>query len=152
MTSIYDQIPGGSDLIAWFDDTELSFHDGEIIRLDLCRTGESRLSIHWWRLRNNGSNLTFEDLESHAIVTFVLSDVLDVQLSDFSQQNVVGELTLSRSRVNEEAQYFPRQEPEMCWKIEIVPCYGLHGSIKAQGIRVELSEGIPPDSVHFSGR
>ncbi len=95
---IYDQIPGGQALLDWFGYVP-SFHDAEIVGLDLRRTGQSLLRIHYFIApyvaeHEQGGSYVFE---RHTVVTFALEDIMDLQLDGFSHQNVIGGLTLRRA-------------------------------------------------------
>ncbi len=95
---IYDQIPGGQALLDWFGYVP-SFHDAEIVGLDLRRTGRACCastisSRHTSPSTSKAAPIVFE---KHAVVTFALEDIMDLQLNGFSHQNVIGGLTLRRA-------------------------------------------------------
>jgi hypothetical protein len=87
--AFYTEIPDGSDLVAWFGCVP-SFHDAEIVRLDLHRRAPSTLSIHAWNMTKEVDDRDYLVLDNHAVVTFLLEDILDLQLDGFSHQNVIG--------------------------------------------------------------
>jgi hypothetical protein len=80
--TIYDEVPGGADLVRWFGQVP-TFHDGEILSLHLRRKGQSVLRLHRWintdKVRQDGYIVS----DRHAIVTFALTDVMDLQLDGF---------------------------------------------------------------------
>ena len=80
---IFHSVPGGEDLVRWFGQVP-SFHDAEILSLHLCRKGPSALRLHGWiwtgKVADDGHGL----LDKHAVVTFTLAGVMDLQLEPFS--------------------------------------------------------------------
>src|SRR3954447_23278405 len=95
-TSIYDAVPGGADLVRWFGQVP-SFHDAEILGLDLRREGQSFLRLHGWINTGEVNKGGYFVLDRHAIVTFAMSGIMDLQLAGFSIQNVIGRLVLRRA-------------------------------------------------------
>ncbi len=141
---IYDQIPGGQALLDWFGYVP-SFHDAEIVGLDLRRTGQSLLRIHYFIApyvteHEQGGSYVFE---KHAVVTFALEDIMDLQLNGFSHQNVIGGLTLRRATDRGRANYYSLNQSPEDIEIELEPCYGLDGFIRAKRVSISLEPGIP---------
>lgn len=120
------EIPGGTELCQWFGCVP-SFHDAEVLDLCLDRSGPSRLRIHAWNMRADEDGFLVR--ERHAIVTFVLDGLTDLELSGFSHQNVIDGLTL---RVGSDG-----------WVLQLEDCYGLSGSLTAREVRVEFQPGQP---------
>jgi hypothetical protein len=65
--------------------------------------------------------------EKHAVVTFFFEKLSDVEFSDFSQQNVINGLAVSRS------------DNEI--RLTMSSCYGLSGFLQGIISKVELSPG-----------
>jgi hypothetical protein len=82
-TSIYDAVSGGADLVRWFGQVP-SFHDAEILGLDLRRDGPSVLRLHGWINTGEVGKDGYFVLDRHAIVTFTMSGIMDLQLDGFS--------------------------------------------------------------------
>ena len=118
-------IPGSDAVTQWFGRWP-SFHDAEIVSLFLARSGESVLRVYPY------------DPEHPATVEFILENVTDVELNDFSGQNVIFGLAVQRAT---------GQNGESVYRITLDPCYGLSGRIDAKSLRVELSPGKSPDSI-----
>jgi len=124
-------IPGGETLLNWFGGTA-SFHDAEVLGLHLDREGESRLDL---LTRRRGPN---------AVVTFILADWIDVTLAGFSRQNVIGDLIFRQPGIRSIEVWergvgvAPGQ-----FEIELTPCYGANGLIRASIKRIELA-AVPP--------
>ena len=121
-------IPGASDLFAWFGYWP-TFHDGELISVHLDRTGPSRLLVHTWEKTREVDSRGYYALQKHIIVTFVLEDIRDLELDGFSCQNVLANLTITK-------------DPNG-YKLELWPCHGISGAITAGSVRIELESGMP---------
>ena len=124
-------VPGADQVVSWFGHWP-SFHDAEVIRLDLNRRGVSRLVLHAWLMTDktyeaDGQQYFVRD--KHAVVTFELKDISDLELSDFSQQNVLACLDVmgDSSGVH----------------IQLYPSYGIGGRIDAGQVTVSVTPGMP---------
>jgi hypothetical protein len=73
----------------------------------------------------------FYKADNHCVVTFLLEQISDLELADFSSQNVISGLEIEKQ--------------EAGYRLELFPCYGLAGYIVAKSIRVEFKPGIPDD-------
>jgi hypothetical protein len=139
---IYDDVPGGADLVRWFGQ-EPTFHDAEILSLLLRRKGQSVLSLHVWINTGAVGQGGYFVLDRHAIVTFTLAEVLDLQLDGFSIQNVIYGLILRRAQDRPARRgYFADPRPEDV-EIELEPCYGLSGFIRARAVSITFEPGKP---------
>jgi len=74
------RFPGAADLIDWFGAWQ-SFHDAEILSLKLNRVGTSVLKVG-----------TASSWTKHAIVSFLLYEIVTIHLDDFNHQNVIFDL------------------------------------------------------------
>lgn len=140
--AIYDAVVGGAELLRWFGQTP-SFHDAEILSLCLHRKSESFLRLHAWINTGVVGQDGYYVSDKHAVVTFTLSGIVDLQLDGFSRQNVIGGLVLRR------APYRPDRTgcladplPEDI-EIELEPCYGLDGLIRARSVAIAFQPGTP---------
>jgi hypothetical protein len=107
----------GSDAVMqWFGGWP-SFHDAEIISLNLARTGQSVLRVYPY----------YPD--KPATVDFIFEEITDVELAAFSGQNVISSLGI------EEVIDHTKQK---AIRLTLSPCYGLAGRIDAKRVRVEL--------------
>jgi hypothetical protein len=142
-TLIYDEVAGGADLMRWFGQVP-SFHDAEILKLVLCRKGRSFLHLHNWTNTGAVGQDRYYILDRHAIVTFTLSEVMDVQLDGFSVQNVIGGLVLRRAPDRPERRRYLALDPlPQDIEIELEPCYGLSGLIRARSVSITFEAGKP---------
>jgi len=140
--SIYDELPGGPELLRWFGEVP-SFHDAEIVSLDLRRWGQSALCVHGFVANYRaelGSDLVFD---KHAIVKFAIEDIMDLQLDGFSHQNVIGGLILQRATDRGRANYYSLPQSPEDIEIELEPCYGLDGVIRAKRVSISFEPGLP---------
>lgn len=125
-------IEGGRALLDFFEADRLglpSFHDAEVLSLHLDRKGESRLVLDTWRMSDRVNVCGYFERTHRCIVTFTLEGIDGLCLENFSAQNVIARLDLRR----EEGGY----------RIEMRPCYGLSGWLRAAKIRVDFRPGGP---------
>ena len=141
--SIYDVVPGGAELLRWFG-REPSFHDAEMLSLDLRRKGQSEFRFHGWITTDELGEDGFVVRDRHAIVTFTLEGIMDLQLDGFSIQNVIGGLILRRAPHRPERQGYLALDPlPQDIEIELEPCYGLNGLIRARSVTISFQPGRP---------
>ena len=142
---IYDAVPGGAELLRWFGQTP-SFHDAEILDIHLRRSGRSILRLHGWINTGKVGPDRAYVLDRHAVVTFELAGVMDLQLDGFSAQNVIGGLTLRRAPGRPERHGYLALAPlPTDVEIELEPCYGLDGRIRARSVSITFEMGKPND-------
>jgi hypothetical protein len=142
-TPIYDAVPGGVELVRWFGHVP-NFHDAEILSLHLRRKGQSVLRLHGWTNTGTVGQDGYYVLDRHAIVTFTLDEVMDLQLDGFSIQNVIGGLVLRRAPDRPERRGCLALDPlPHDIEIELEPCYGLDGLIRARSVSITFAPGKP---------
>jgi len=134
MLEVTDEVPGTRELIKWFGYWP-SFHDAEVLDLNLVRTGRSTVRVHTFEMTDQVNSQGFFICAKHVIVTFVFDGVTGLQLNDFNAQNVIAGLQL-------------RQTAEG-YELALEPCYGMEGTITANHVHLELEPGIPPDSQYL---
>ena len=141
--TIYHEVSGGAELLHWFGRVP-SFHDAEILSLDLRRRGQSTLRLHGWITTDKVGESGFLVLERQAIVSFALDGIMDLQLDDFSIQNVIGGLILRRAPDRPERRGYLTLDPlPQDIEIELEPCYGLNGLIRARSVAISFQPGKP---------
>jgi hypothetical protein len=138
----YSSVVGGNELLRWFGQVP-TFHDAEIISLSLNRTGTSELRLHAWIMTNDVDPRGYIVLDKHAVVSFTFTDIMDLQLDGFSRQNVIAGLVLQRATDRGRAGYYALPEEEGDTEIELLPCYGLDGFIRAKKIEIAFVSGRP---------
>ncbi|GJD86657.1 hypothetical protein BHAOGJBA_0151 [Methylobacterium hispanicum] len=143
--AIYREVPGGAELLRWFGRVP-SFHDAEILSLDLRRKGQSTLRLHGWITTDKVGEGGFLVLERKAIVSFALDGIMDLQLDGFSKQNVIGGLILRCAPDRPERRGYLALDPlPGDIEIELEPCYGLDGLIRARSVSITFRPGAPDD-------
>ncbi len=120
-------------MVSWFGYWP-SFHDAEVLQIHLNRLGMSRLRLHAWH--TSAIALTEEHegkrqfvREQHALVTFELGAISDLELSDFSSQNVLASLDIERDG--------------NVFRVRLDPLYGIGGRIDAGECAVFIQPGDP---------
>ncbi len=121
-------IKGAQELYNWFGFWP-SFHDAEVVRLHLNRKGPSYLAAHTWEMTERVDSKGYYELAKHAVVQFVLEDLLTLSLEGFSGQNVIFGLSIERI--------------EKGFRLTLDPCYELSGSIEAESLSINLAPGAP---------
>jgi hypothetical protein len=148
--TVYASIPGGSNLIAWFGQIP-DFHDAEIVSLGLRRRAPSMLVIHAWNVTNETDDRGRLLLDKHAVVTFALEDIIDLQLNGFSHQNMISSLQLRRAPERPDRRPFYELDPSpKDYELELVPRLGLNGIIWCRRVLVDFVPGKPDDTRGWS--
>lgn len=106
-----------------------SFHDAEVLRLDLNRSGSSFLAIHTWEMTREIDKQGYYVHAKDVTVDFILDGISDLHLDGFSHQNVVGNIKIEKKGDG--------------FLLTLWPCYGLAGSLEASKILVRLRPGKP---------
>jgi hypothetical protein len=119
------ELRGVDAVTQWFGSWP-SFHDAEVISVFLARAGQSVLRVYPYHPQNP------------ATVDFILEYVTDVELVDFSCQNVISSLEVALAT---------DQNGESVFRLTLTPCFGLAGRIDAKSLRVELRPSKSPDGV-----
>ncbi|WP_037088294.1 Imm50 family immunity protein [Neorhizobium vignae] len=122
-----------------------TFHDSEILSLSLRRTGSSELKVHGWIMTGEVDPDGYFVLDKHAVVTFFLEGVMDLQLNGFSGQNVIAGLVLQRATDRGRSSYYSLPEDRTDIEIELIPCYGLDVFIRAKKVAISFVPGRPAD-------
>jgi hypothetical protein len=122
---VEEELTGAETVRQWFGSWP-NFHDAEVISLSLARTGQSVLRVYPYYPHKP------------ATVDFIFENVTDIELQDFSGQNVIMSLRVEIAT---------DQNGDKVYRLVLGPCYGLAGKIDARSLRVELSPGKSPDGV-----
>lgn len=121
-------IPGAEQLIEWFGGWP-TFHDAEVLELSLRRDGKSCLRIHAWRISEELDTAGYFVTDHHAVISFWFEGVLDLDLADFSVQNVISGLVCYKN--------------ENGFRVTMSPCYGISGFIEAERLSISFEAGNP---------
>lgn len=130
-------IDGVESLISWFGYWP-SFHDAEVLTIELARSGTSAIRVHAFEMTHAVNQQGFFVSTKHIVVKFLFEKIGNVHLDGFNGQNVISSLSLLQC--------------EGGYRLSLGPCYGVEGSLTAASIRIELDPGIPDDSIYRSGR
>lgn len=117
------ELRGRQAVIDWFGEWP-SFHDAEVISLLLARRGPSIIRIYPYAP------------DKPATVDFVLEDVTDLELADFSPQNVLFGLSVEMTN--------DKNGDRVC-RVLLHDIYGIGGRIDAKSLHVTLVPGKSPD-------
>ncbi len=126
-------IEGAKDLFDWFGYWP-SFHDGEVIEMQLCRSSFSSIKIHTWETTKEVDAQGYNVMTKHVVVGFVFKDISTLSLRGFNNQNVLSGLALEKT--------------DGGFRLILDECYGLAGTIEANEISIRLVPGKPQDA-HF---
>jgi hypothetical protein len=137
-------VPGGQDLLAWFEGRP-RFHDAEIIRLDLRRRSESTLDIHFCVGTGEVDARGYFVLDKHVVVTFAIEEIVDLELDGFNHQNVIYNLELSHAKSRPEREPYVLGASPGDYEIELEDCYGMSGFIRCKKVAIRLTPGKPGD-------
>jgi len=124
-------IEGAQQLHDWFGYWP-TFHDAEIISLHLNRKNPSVLKIHTWEMTSEVDEAGHYVMAKDVVVDFMIdiSGADDsLELYGFSHQNVIFGLAISKG--------------DSAYKLDIDPCFGLGGEIRADNISIRLVPGKP---------
>ncbi|MGB9204919.1 MAG: hypothetical protein WCB94_13260 [Terriglobales bacterium] len=120
---VVSELAGVEKVTQWFGDWP-SFHDAEVISVFLARKGQSVLRVYPYYP------------QKPATVDFILEDVTDIELNDFSCQNVINDLQVETAT---------DQNGDKAYRLILWPCYGVAGRVDTKSLRVELAPGKSPD-------
>jgi hypothetical protein len=125
-------VPGVLEVVDWFGEWP-SFHDAEVIRIHLNRSGPSYIDVHAFRMTSEVTPTGHYRCDKHAVVTFAIEDIVEMELYDFNLQNVIAGLGFVSTE-------------ESLLKVTLHACYGAQGFLVARKITLSLSPGAPNDS------
>jgi Immunity protein 50 len=117
------QIDGAQEVSAFFAGWP-SFHDAEVLQLALVRDGISKLVVDVATYSNETDEKGQYRRARHALVTFDLERIVDLQLEDFSMQNVLSSLSIEGTAKDV--------------AVTLHPSYGIGGKIVCERVRVSL--------------
>jgi Immunity protein 50 len=145
LDAIYRKIPGGAELLSWFGQVP-SFHDAEIMSLELNRRGPSYLKIHGWIMNEKTDEEGHLVPKKHSVVTFELDQIIDLRLEGFSSQNVIYGLSIRHADPDPERapNYSETGRPDD-FEVTLEPCYGMDGLIRCRSISLSFVPGLPAD-------
>ena len=128
---IAEWIPGAAELVAWHGRWP-SFHDAEVVSIELHRSGLSRVHVHAFQMTSAIGATGHYVCEKHTVIAFLLDDIQNVALEGFNHQNVLSGLHITRA--------------ENTVEVSLLDIYGVSGSLIAKRLSLEFEPGIPTGS------
>lgn len=99
-----------------------SFHDAEVLRLELHRAGPRGpfldAAIHHWTLTDEVDSKGFLVTKLHTLTTFRFHDVDRVELSGFNRQNVLSNLVIEAMEPESDHGHQIRVHLESCFGVD----------------------------------
>ncbi len=108
------------------------FHDAEVLSIELHREGVSRIPVHVFATSSEADAQGHYHYEKHAVVTFLIEEIVESAIAYFNHQNVLFGLDVRRA--------------EEGLLLRLQASYGVEAVFIAKKIAVELLPGIPADS------
>ncbi len=133
---LLNNVPGGRELVSWFGYAP-RFHDAEVLGLSLDRIGATcSIKVHGFEMTREVDSAGFYVCAKHAVVTFLLGDLMCCELADFNHQNALLGLTIERGLDGQ-------------FRLELDPANGLSGIIEGRTLEIAIEPGIPADSQYL---
>jgi len=121
-----DEIEGMNEIVEWFGYWP-SFHDAEVISIELHRTGSSSIEVHTYEtngeLDATGHYANFKELA----VRFLIEGISVLDLHNFNHQNVVFGIDIRKA--------------ESGYELTLDECFGVVGRIVADKIKITSKPG-----------
>lgn len=134
MLEVIDEVPGSSELIKWLGHWP-SFHDAEVLDVELHRTGSSTIRVHAFEMTNKVDSRGFFVCDKHVVVSFFLEEIKNLALNYFNGQNVIFGLILKQTADG--------------YELTLDGCHGVEGTVTANRVRIKFEPGIPADSQYL---
>jgi hypothetical protein len=128
-------VPGATELFDWFGYWP-TLHDAELVDIVLNTQGASWIGVYTCGFTGEVHPSGHYVQIKHVTVKFILEGISKLELQDFSIQNVMCGVFLTRS--------------EDGYEIELEPIYGIGGTVSANRVRIEIEPGILPNRPGFS--
>ncbi|MGI4756527.1 MAG: Imm50 family immunity protein [Janthinobacterium lividum] len=130
---ILASVQGAQDIVGWFGYWP-SFHDSEVVSIELHRSTTSHVRVHAFRGVAKTDERGHYKQEKHATVSFAIKDISSLALSGFNNQNVLSALLLKKVDAGTQ--------------LILADCYGVAGEITAGNIACSLVSGSPVGSIY----
>jgi hypothetical protein len=76
-------VTGAAEITSWFGQWP-TIHDAEVVSIELNRSGTSILKVHTFATSKELDSRGYFVTHKHAIVSFLLDDIYELQLSGFN--------------------------------------------------------------------
>lgn len=139
------ELPGGQELVRWCGEAPL-FHDGYVLGLHLNRSGQSTLTVHYWKelIPDPKFNKNVYVSSGDFIAQFHIDGIIDCNLTGFNSSNIILTLRIVQAPIRTDRQ--PWVDPSASvedLEIQIETSFGLDGYIRAKRISVDFQIGKP---------
>ncbi len=142
MTTPLDRIANAAAITSIFGRWP-SFHDAEVLRLELSRQFNASfgpalvIDIHVFSMTSRVDERGHFVCENHTLVTLRFEGVDMLELDGFNHQNALSGLVISEA------------DPESLFDVHFDPAYGVESQFKCRAIEVlSVTPGIPPASIY----
>jgi hypothetical protein len=132
-TSFPVDVPGAAEIVNWFGHWP-TFHDAEILSIELNRSGTSTLKVHTFATSKELDARGYFITNKHAVVSFLLDGICALQLDGFNHQNVIFDLGINKH--------------DDGYELVLGGCNGVEGRLVAREIQIAFEAGVPPSSVY----
>jgi hypothetical protein len=123
-------VKGAQELLDWFGYWP-NFHDAEVTSVQLNRAGTSSLAVHVWQTTDRVDAQGYFARQKHAVVSFLLSGISELELAEFNHQNVLGSLNLTSK--------------DSAFELTLESIYGLAGKVTALRVEINFVPGEPAE-------
>ena len=121
-------LTGARDLYDWFGYWP-RFHDAEVMSLHLNRAATSFPTVHTWEMTDEVESQSYYISRKHAVVTFLIDGIEELNLTDFGSQNILFDLGVVKK--------------DSGFELSLEASYGLSGTIRAKQIAIAISPVRP---------
>ena len=142
MSNIADRIHG-SHLLTDIFGRWPSFHDAEVISMELCRnlTGIAhptlKTRIHAFEMTSEVNDHGYYVLRNHVLVGFVFRDIDELSMNGFNQRNALWGLEI--------VDISSRQLELLQFEIHFASSFGVEARLKCRAVEIESVEPFAPE-------
>ena len=134
---LLNRVSGGHELLEWFGGYAPHFHDAEVLGLTLDRQGATcSVKVHGFQMTKEVDAKGLYVCTKHVVVTFLVGELTELELSDFGSQNALMGLSIARGLDGQ-------------FRLELDPANGLSGIIEGRTLEIAIEPGIPPGSQYL---
>ncbi len=127
-------VPGATELYDWFGYWP-TFHDAELVDIVLATQGSSLIRLYTCDFTGKVHPRGHSEQIKHVTVKFVLDEIVELDLKDFSIQNVMDSVMLVRTGD--------------AYRVKFEPVWGIGGSVTAGRVLIDLEPGVLPNRPGF---
>ena len=124
----FADVEGAQQLIDWLGFVP-SFHDAELLDIELFSNRSGRLRLHAFRMTDKVDDKGYFILDRHVLVTVTLEEVRAISLDYFDLTGTISQLHILRAGKR--------------FRVEWQSSYGVHGDIVAKNVRIDFEAWRP---------